>query len=710
MRQKAIWLMFICGMVLFVAPPVPQRGMAAQTVTITSPEADLLIMDTTADRWVIFLKFDISAIAGETLSQATLSLYSFSWYNYTDGDCGSASCVDDADLRLWRVDNQTWSESLQADEFVNETRDTQTTVTDITTANPFGLGRIEMDVTDIVSVEHTAVNTYVSFRVEDPDYVLDYPNTGVISVSDGSGDNTYGIQDTSTPLYSGRSSYARETGGTFYDPWLELIVASPGPESEVGEDLTFSIQPADLIPSFPLAVNERDGGDVGTMIQYAGTDWARMLTNDGEDCGFRWGGSVDTGGVDLVFDSPGYWQNSSYLNYNVTAAYGAGAGTITLYDYDPGVATADSGASITGSHALTRANWNDGKLWIRVEGTMAADNALELYVDQMAINFTTIAKTYFTERIIGGTTMYDVASWDSLAPNTTLTITGIPTDYSLDHIEGGACDTSDTIAGSGQLILTNTSLGRYTIFLDVGQNIHEMHFAHAMPDGLGARTTWDEVRWFLNDSQVEHNDYLMFDGVYDLDIYDYYNQLIVDSETITLEDTDAFFQRYEIILPLYYVMFSSTDDYPWTLNITRNAITYQLTIPPRQGAETRLYGLATNVNYTLTFINPVTNEIIDTYDLEMPNYPISARINYKSDDDTVEVSVGSPPVSLQIAQVTPRVFSGAWLAEQWPNLIIIGMLATVLGVNIIKKERPRGSSKRGKSGGGSITSSYTKRR
>jgi len=124
------------------------------------------------------IKFNISILnnPGITIINATLGLYTND-SSYFSGD---------TDIRLWRINDQTWTESSSAATINGQTKTNETNRTFSLTQSTWSA----IDVTNITKTDQILGNNYVTIRFEDQDYlvinsILDVTNVAYLLFSAG---------------------------------------------------------------------------------------------------------------------------------------------------------------------------------------------------------------------------------------------------------------------------------------------------------------------------------------------------------------------------------------------------------------------------------------------------------------------------------------------------------------------------------------------
>ncbi len=604
--------------------------------TVTTPVEEVTVSwmyappSSSKTNQISLMKFDISSLSG------TLSSANFVYWGLKADSAGRFN----GNATISRINNQTWIDTSDdvslADMFLNQV------------TNSFNItGLIGFD--PISGYPTPAENTVGITNLLDQDFGSNSNFTIVFEDPDNQFPDSYG--DT-TNISSTSAGYSqgwgyRKTGGqnqasdycyiydsiysVYFHAKLEVYIEAEGISSDTGVTVNLSIQPTDIVPSVITGYFRDVDGSYEYLNQFG---FHPMLLNDGEVAHSL---SRDGGQVDNAFEfHSSYWQYAQYLNYDIQGSSDDTAETINLYSYTTGGAdylveylSADN-PTINGTYIIPVGSWFQGRYQVKIR-MYGGTTINRIYTDQLAINFTAHTETRTTERILYDNALYEHFEWTALDYNDTLTVTNIPTTYTFAKMEGLG-DYTDTISSDGTLIITNTTKQTYKIFFDTGATLHKVHFAQSYPDGLGSLGTWDEVRWFLNDSQLEHNDYEVFSGYYELTVYDYFGQEIA-SDTFTLATSDTYLQRYEIELPLYFGIFHNGDVAPYRLEITRNNILRKYPMAPKGGTELRLYGLSVNVEYYVEIYNAENNQRMDAYPLPVGANPFAIYANYDSDEN-----------------------------------------------------------------------------
>lgn len=213
---------------------------------------------------------------------------------------------------------------------------------------------------------------------------------------------------------------------------------------------------------------------------------------------------------------------------------------------------------------------------------------------------------------------------------TNVTISGIPTTYAFEYINPNCSDFSDTINANGQLVVKELKASTYEVVFDPGQNWHTLHVSLYASDGVGLM--WESFQIYINNTRVPYPpEYRLESGYYEYEIKDYFEQTVkTGTFTVYATDSEDVYQNWEV--PLYAVSFHNGDPAPYRIEITRNAITRKFPLPPKGDSIMRLYGLATNVEYTIEIYNTENGQRMDRYTLSVPNAPVSKYANYDDDE------------------------------------------------------------------------------
>ncbi len=438
---------------------------------------------------------------------------------------------------------------------------------------------------------------------------------------------------------------------------LFLVAATPAVFGVSGATVTLSIQPDILIP-IPDTVQDRGG---------TGGGGPRMVeTNNGEY--WRVASTTGSAGAHLFYQSA-YWNQSAYIIYDGYATGGSGDETIYLRDYNPEEAIIDqdtqaSSPTITGTHVIEAANWRDGTLELQwyVYNTEATGTVL---VDQSIINFTSFAETHVATRILNGSQVLDVVSFESKEPATNITISGIPQDYSLITLTGGVSYIDD-IAATGTFVVYNTGAGWYSLYLNTSMTWHEVAFSPTLPDGLAGN--WEHYQWYANATHITENPFPLSHGDYNLLVKDSFDQTILsDTFNISLDDS----RRFQIakVVPMYKVGITNQDDESYYLEIERNDLTMFQPLPPSGEVHFRVYGLDPPVNYTV-YVKFLNGTQRGNFTLSVPDHAISQNIDYVPDVFSLsdfEFSIGKEYFTLLIDTSWDNATVETWVTPHSPD-------------------------------------------
>jgi len=652
--------------------------------TIKPPSEDLYLSHDSSPcegactRTISMMKFDISSLSGALLS-ATLSYY----VNY-----GSPITNFNGNANVSRINNQTWTESTPKGEVYNRFYDNRThflNVTGITAGYPISILNT-LDITDLITQDWGSSNFTIGF--EDPDNPM----------YDSATDEQLTVFDTTILAFGCTDSLDvglidSSEASAFYRPSLEVLTEAPGPESETGIEVSLSIQPGIRVPTETHNIFFRIYSAT-TMYMQSGT-WKAAETNDATRASFFVANSYGNFpcSVNFLYRDIGYPEALNTLVYETEMAASEGGITnhrlyVGLRDgsYDT-VYDVGTTLSTSGSFSLDADNWHQGEVWgYHTFKPGGSARSYDVWFDQMYITFNALTETRTLKRLRNGTQVLETLTWNNLQDDTTLNITSIPTSYSLQSISPN-CSYTDSISGGGVLTLNNVTKGAFEIIFDTGSTVHKMHFAHSYPDGLGSWATWDEVRWFLNNTQVEHQDYLIFSGTYDLEIFDYFSQLI-KTDSISLTSTDAYLQRYEIELPIYLFGIQNLDEVAYNLTFSTGGVTGAKTVVPAAGLGfVRLYGTASGITYTATVFNLATGQTQDTFTIDQFTDPDAKKLNYYPGDlwDEVKESPGGG-FNYIVYQVR----------QNWPDFLILGIILGVALISFFKKSEKSPKPKRRK--------------
>lgn len=255
---------------------------------------------------------------------------------------------------------------------------------------------------------------------------------------------------------------------------------------------------------------------------------------------------------------------------------------------------------------------------------------------------------------------------------TNVSITNIATSYSFAYIFPNASDFEDNISTVGSLTFYNLYETEYEVVLSPSENWHTLHVSLYAPDGLGVM--WESFQIYLNDTRIYPPEYELEAGFYTYSIVDYFTQT-VKTGNFTIADTDPAHIYQNIEVPVYSVAFHNADLAPYRIEITRNNITREFPSPPKGEAQVRLYGLSTNIPYTITIYQAESGaQIGQPYTLNVPNAPLAQYLNY--DDDEGRISF--PSYNDQFVAVKQTVVK----AVAGQNLLLLlgfgGILLTII--------------------------------
>ncbi len=144
-------------------------GENSTTITIddtsTGILADVFLVDS-SNSIGVQIKFNITSIPDSvTIDSANMYIYLISKHAALDND-----------MRIWRITDQTWTESSNAATFNGQSKTNQTDTTYSDTASTWS----NINVTDMVDTDYGLDNSYSSLRFEDIDVLL----STLVSVSD----------------------------------------------------------------------------------------------------------------------------------------------------------------------------------------------------------------------------------------------------------------------------------------------------------------------------------------------------------------------------------------------------------------------------------------------------------------------------------------------------------------------------------------------
>lgn len=122
--------------------------------------ADITLYDLTSYYIAPQLKWNISSIPEGTITSAILCLYVDDMYSSLD-----------TDVRYWRVNDQTWTESSNAATIDGQSLTNQTD--DNFDTSPAIDEWMCVDVTNVIETDYELSNTYSSIRLMDIDYIVD---------------------------------------------------------------------------------------------------------------------------------------------------------------------------------------------------------------------------------------------------------------------------------------------------------------------------------------------------------------------------------------------------------------------------------------------------------------------------------------------------------------------------------------------------------
>lgn len=209
---------------------------------------------------------------------------------------------------------------------------------------------------------------------------------------------------------------------------------------------------------------------------------------------------------------------------------------------------------------------------------------------------------------------------------TNVSVAGIPTSYSFSYINQNTTY-SDDISSSGEMNFTSLYEGTYEVVFDPNQDWHKLHISLYAPDGVGVM--WESFQIYINNTRVPFPpEYDLEIGYYEYEVKDYFSQVVLEGNfTLYASDPEDVHQNWEV--PLYKVAFVNKDVVPYNVEITRNSITR---VWPSDSTDIRLYGLASELPYTIVIRNVDTKEVRDSYTLYMSNDPQQKLLNYEPDE------------------------------------------------------------------------------
>ena len=359
-----------------------------------------------------------------------------------------------------------------------------------------------------------------------------------------------------------------------------------------GDTVSISIQPANIVPQEVTGFTR-----TGVPFDELYSAMHMMLTNDGSEASWAWSATT-TCYVTLLFETP-YWNVANYLTYDVIKTVGAGVGTITLIDFHPSnYIVATSTSSISGAHALTDTNWYNGKLEIKASLSITQSTYAYIKIDQLVIVFNSFTETQVTERVLNGTQVIDIVRFESKASDTTFSITEIPTTYSYIDIYGGEADVVEDIENTGSIVISDTGVGTYEVWLDTGMTWHEVAFSPTLPDGLSV--DWQIFEWYMNNTHMNKMPYAFNHGYYELLVKDGFGNPIL-STNLTILSTDDRDLMYGIddlgVFPLYYLEIPNNDNVNYDLKFVRGTTAWFPLTALFHTSNIRVYGIETGIDY-----------------------------------------------------------------------------------------------------------------
>jgi hypothetical protein len=157
-RKAAVFALAVVAFSLIstaaLAPVVELKSYPTEGIS------DLRVYGSASDNYGTQIKFNISTVpAGLSIVDADICFYFFECYGSLDDD-----------ISAWRVDDQTWGDTLTVAHYNAQvlTTSTNTSTLNSTTCNTYTC----FDVTAIVAAGYAVSDDFVGIRIEDPDYPL----------------------------------------------------------------------------------------------------------------------------------------------------------------------------------------------------------------------------------------------------------------------------------------------------------------------------------------------------------------------------------------------------------------------------------------------------------------------------------------------------------------------------------------------------------
>lgn len=359
------------------------------------------------------------------------------------------------------------------------------------------------------------------------------------------------------------------------------------------------------------------------------------LLNETRDTQTEWTGSIGDG------------RNLFDLSSIVAVDVNAGNGFTTIRYEDPdgaltypftGSATKQTGTSLVAGindYPNTCTEWG---AYAEEYGSATYDPILEVTtsqpvgtwrVDYDYSNMTDQSNNVIPEKHWNGTQLLYRIFLYPYEADCAVNVSGIDTSYSFAYINPDATKINN-ITSAGWIQFTELNGSMYEVVFDPNQDWHTLHISLYAPDGVGLM--WESFQIYINDTRVPYPPaYQIQTGYYEYTVKDYFSQTVLASNfTISSSMGVDVYQNWEV--PLYLMSFHNADQINYYVKITRNSITRTFPLPPKGETTARLYGLSTNVDYTITIYKSDTDEFLTTYTLSMPALPKAQYINFDNDE------------------------------------------------------------------------------
>lgn len=467
------------------------------------------------------------------------------------------SVVGSNEWQIWYVDNQDWDENdggLMGLSRTNAANYSTSFVVEQWEA---------FDITSIMQINYAAGLSNFSIYIEESEYPIDPGDYG--NAMGTPWHIQIGVSNQSTSLshwmyYYSHHEVSPNVPANF--PYVSVVINTQPPYiGGLGYNFNIEIQPATIVPSAMIGYRSADSAFYG--------GFRPMETDDGE---FSVLSSPSTTYQTITLE-----YHSSYSYYADKLIYdllysGGDNNHVYIFDYDPGETLIDDGTFISGTHTIEDANWLEGRMQVKLRRESTVSSTLNLKIDQLAINFTTISQTYTGERIWNGTEYLEKIWVPVLEPDTNITIDNVPENYDLVNVLP-YCNNSRV----GQtLTLFNTAPTTYEIVFSTSLTRPDLvtivlnYYINGTNEPLPANTLNSSYVVTGTEYRIEpYTSRFIWDkddGNVTIHSYDYFRRLLVNQSFEIPEDT--IFYVIDVGLELYRLTIHCNT--MATLNITNS--------------------------------------------------------------------------------------------------------------------------------------------